>query len=117
MRKLHLLWLFAIMISSINAAYSITYTLNNGNWGNSNNWVGNTAPPNPLTAGNAIVIAGTATLNVNNYVVSNGATITINNGATSVRFRTPGFPLPITAFLPISAPSILPAHFWEAPRP
>lgn len=58
-----------------------TYTLSGGNWSNNGNWGGN-PPPNPLPAGQFIIISGDATLNVNNFVVEPGGSVTINAGIT-----------------------------------
>ncbi|MBK7410246.1 MAG: hypothetical protein IPJ40_20625 [Saprospirales bacterium] len=73
MRKLHLIWLLAGLFVFSISANATTYTLNGGNWSSNSNWSGNTPPPNPLTAGNSIIVAGNSQLDITNYVISSGA--------------------------------------------
>lgn len=82
MKNLYVLWLFACLFPISKSGFSLTYTLNGGNWSVNSNWTGNLKPPNPLTTGNAIVITGNSQLNVNNIIIDPGATITITPNAS-----------------------------------
>lgn len=59
------------------AVYTFT---GNGNWSEASNWAGNIVPPNPLPAGNEIIIdpTGECILNVQ-QVISQGASLKVNN--------------------------------------
>ncbi len=63
---------------------AVVYTFTgNGNWNVAANWAGNTVPPNPLPAGQSIVInhvdGGNCVLNVS-QTISSGASLTIQTG-------------------------------------
>jgi len=66
------------------AAIAGTYIFTgNGNWNEPSNWQGNNVPPNPLPAGNEIIVdpAGECILNVQ-QVISPGASLRINSNKT-----------------------------------
>lgn len=87
--------LICFLIFSGLTASAVTYTFNvAGDWSVSSNWSGGILPPNPLTnSADIININAECTLNINytmddgrlnnnnSFTISNGVTMTINNGA------------------------------------
>jgi hypothetical protein len=82
MRNLHLAFVTICLLVCSIPAIATTYTLDGGAWSQSSNWTGNNPPPNPLPSGDVIIVEGNSQLNVNNYVISSGARLTINSSAS-----------------------------------
>ncbi|MFZ2898923.1 MAG: hypothetical protein WA004_09890, partial [Saprospiraceae bacterium] len=82
MRSLHLVFITICLLAGSFPATATTYILYGGKWSESNNWAGNSPPPANLPSGDVIIVEGNSQLNVNNYVISSGASLTINNSAS-----------------------------------